>query len=97
MCWEGGEPASACSHLAHSPLPPQRLQGPRDALGARGASWEQGEPAGSFLRPMVVGTLKPSITFVSLPSLQLAPSSLPGASHLVKLSLPDIFYSCELK
>ena len=42
MCWEGGEPASACSHLAHSPLPPQRLQGPRDALGARGArgaSW----------------------------------------------------------
>ena len=80
MCWEGGEPASASSHLAHSPLPPQRLQGPR----------EQGEPAGGFLRPMVVGTLKPSITFVSLPSLQLALSSLPGASHLVKLSLPDI-------
>ena len=38
----------------------------------------------------MVGTLKPSITFGSLPSLQLAPSSLPGASHLVKLSLPDI-------
>ena len=40
----------------------------------------------------MVGTLKPSITFVSLPSLQLAPSSLPGASHLVKPSLPDICY-----
>ena len=90
VCWEGGEPASACFHLAHSPLPPQRLQGPRDALGA---SWEQGEPAGGFLRPMVVGTLKPSITFVSLPSLQFAPRSLPGASHLVKLSLPDIWNS----
>ena len=48
----------------------------------------------------MVGTLKPSISFVSLPSLQLAPltpacsqlapSSLPGVSHLVKLSLPDI-------
>ena len=83
MCWEGGDPASACSHLAHSPLPPR---GSRDP----GMLWEQGEPAGGFLRPMVVGTLKPSITFVSLPSLQLAPSSLPGASHLVKLSLPDI-------
>ena len=48
MCWEGGEPASACSHLAHSPL----LGGPPEApgtqgcsgskwskLGARGASW----------------------------------------------------------
>ena len=42
-----------------------------------GASWEQGEPAGGFLRPMVVGTLKPSITFVSLPSLQLAPRCEP--------------------
>ena len=39
VSWEGGEPASACSHLAHSPLPPM-LQGSRDALGARGASWE---------------------------------------------------------
>ena len=64
--------------------------------------WEQGEPAGGFLRPMVVGTLKPSITFSSFPSLQLAPtpsqlppSSLPGASHLVKLSLPDISKSDE--
>ena len=59
---------------------------------------------------MVVGTLKPSITFGLLPSLhlaracssslqltpahsQLAPSLLPGASHLVKLSLPDILNS----
>ena len=55
-------------------LTPSLLQGPRDALGAREASWEQGEPAGSFLRPMVVGTLKPSITFRSLGSLQLAPA-----------------------
>ena len=46
VSWEGGEPASACSHLAHSPLPPM-LQGPRDALGARGASWERGEQVGS--------------------------------------------------
>ena len=62
-----------------------------------GASWEQGEPAGGFLRPMVVGTLKPSITFILLPSLQLAPSSLPGVSHLVKLSLPDIYFICRHK
>ena len=28
-----------------------RFQGPRDALGARGASWKQGEQTGGFLRP----------------------------------------------
>ena len=103
VSWEAGESwEQAGSELeqgeqlaATLPIAPQRLQGPRDALGARGASWEQGEPAGGFLRPMVVGTLKPSITFVSHPSLQLAPSSLPGASHLVKLSLPDILiFAC---
>ena len=55
-------------------LTPSLLQGSRDALRARGASWEQGEPAGSFLRPIVVETLKPSITFHSLGSLQLAPA-----------------------
>ena len=39
VSWEGGEPASACSHLAHSPLP----QCSRDP----GMLWEQGEQAGS--------------------------------------------------
>ena len=40
VSWEAGEPASACSHLAHSPLPPR---GSRDP----GILWEQGEQAGS--------------------------------------------------
>ena len=35
----------ACSQLA-----PSLLQGSREALGARGVSWEQGEQAGGFLR-----------------------------------------------
>ena len=42
MCWEGGEPASACSHLAHSPLPPRGSRDPGmlwEQAGARGASW----------------------------------------------------------
>ena len=129
VSWEGREPASACSHLAHSPLPPRcsrepgmlwkqgeragsegsklgargaswglpeapGTQGPSitfgslqltpgtqgcsgskgSELGVRGPSWEQEEPVGGFLRPMVVGTLKPSITFSSLPLLQLTPA-----------------------
>ena len=40
VSWEGGRPASACSHLAHSPLPPR---GSRDP----GMLWKQGEQAGS--------------------------------------------------
>ena len=46
VCWEGGKPASACSHLAHSPLPPPEAPGTQGCsgskgskLGARGASW----------------------------------------------------------
>ena len=62
---------------------PQRLQGPRDALGARGASWEWGEWAGSKGSELGAswgsrkdpGTQGPSITFGSV---QLAPSSLQG-------------------
>ena len=46
---------------------------------------------------MVVGTLKTSITRGSLPLLQLAPSSLLGVSHLVKLSLPDICHFDDLR
>ena len=94
-------------------------------LGARGASWKQGEQTGGFLRPQgssrdpgmlrsegselgvrkeswglpsllapteVVGTLKHSITFSLLPSLQLTPacSSLlqltPACSSLLQLA-----------
>ena len=43
VSWEGGEPASACSHLAHNPLP---SRGSRDP----GILSEQGEQAGGFLR-----------------------------------------------
>ena len=46
VSWEGGEPASACSHLAHSPLPPNApgTQGCSGSKrGVRGASWEQGK------------------------------------------------------
>ena len=74
VSWEGGKPASACSHLAHSPLPPRGSRDPGMLWEQGEQAGEQGEPAGGFLRPMVVGTLKPSIAFVSLPSLQFAPA-----------------------
>ena len=54
-------------------LAPSSLQGPRNALRARGASWEQGEQAGGSRK--VPGTQEPSITFGSL---QLTPSLLQG-------------------
>ena len=64
MSSEGGEPASACSHLAHSLLPSRRSrdtgilweQGEQagsegSKLGARGASWGLSEAPGRFQRP----------------------------------------------
>ena len=70
VSWEGGEPASACSHLAHSLLTPR---GSRDP----GILWEQAGSKGSKLQlPEAPGRFQgPSITFGSL---QLAPSLLQG-------------------
>ena len=64
VSWEGGEWASAYSHLAHSPLPPRGSRDPgilweqgeqagskRSKLGVRGASWGLPEAPGRFQGP----------------------------------------------
>ena len=72
-------------HSITYPYPPLAIGSEGGVRGARwerdGARWEQGEQTGDSLA-----------CFLLLTSLPLAPSHSP-TSHLVKLSLPDIYYS----